>query len=290
MKDSVREIGDGLFMFTLPMPFRLKHVNVFAALKGTRVTLIDTGPNVPEVLAELEKCLQRIGTDFQGVEQVLITHFHTDHCGLAGLVKEKSGAAIRISETDFEMIGSNELRRNRAAAFYREQGLDQKAIETAGRVSEAIRSLTYPFEPDEFLSPEKSLDLPDRSIRILRTPGHTPGHLCFFFPEDEILIAGDCVLPHITPNLSPDVLNPLFFPLQEFVESLDRVAELPAARVYPAHGLPFQNLRKRVEEIKKHHRVKEKVYRAVKKSRRPPRKYPRLSSAPNCRTSIRSWP
>ena len=54
-----------------------------------------------------------------------------------------------------------------------------------------------------------------------------------------MLIAGDHILPHITPNLSPDLIAPDFHPLESFLSSLARVEDLPVRRVCPAHGRPF---------------------------------------------------
>lgn len=46
METGIKEISDGIFMLTLPMPFRLEHVNIYAFVNAGRVSLIDTGPNL----------------------------------------------------------------------------------------------------------------------------------------------------------------------------------------------------------------------------------------------------
>jgi len=77
--------------------------------------------------------------------------------------------------------------------------------------------------------------------------------LSFYDPEREWLIGGDFLLPKITPNISlwpgcdPN-------PLQSYLTTLEKMENLPVRRVYPAHGPAFDTYRKRIEELKEHHR------------------------------------
>ncbi|MCB1262168.1 MAG: MBL fold metallo-hydrolase, partial [Acidimicrobiales bacterium] len=85
----------------------------------------------------------------------------------------------------------------------------------------------------------------------LYTPGHTADHLCLFDPTEGVLLAGDHVLPTITPHISGMIEGD---PLARYVESLDRIASFDDIRlVLPAHGQPFTRLVARVGEIKAHH-------------------------------------
>jgi glyoxylase-like metal-dependent hydrolase (beta-lactamase superfamily II) len=77
--------------------------------------------------------------------------------------------------------------------------------------------------------------------------------MCFYFPGEAILLAGDHILPDITPNLSPDIFHLEYRPLRSFLESLGAIRNLPVRMVYPAHGDPFPDLPKRVDEIREHH-------------------------------------
>ena len=85
----------------------------------------------------------------------------------------------------------------------------------------------------------------------LFTPGHTDDHLCLYDEEGGVLLSGDQVLPTITPHISGLIPDD---PLTQYIESLDRLAELPLVEiVLPAHGQPFHNLPRRTAEIKAHH-------------------------------------
>jgi glyoxylase-like metal-dependent hydrolase (beta-lactamase superfamily II) len=142
--------------------------------------------------------------------------------------------------------------------------MDEKTIKTFGTVLDAFTSATAPFHTDHFLQDYEQIIIGDRTFQAVFTPGHTRGHVCFYLPEEQILIAGDCILPHITPNLSPDLTCPSFLPLENFIRSLERIGSLPVKAVYPAHGEPFENLKGRVEEIIDHHvQRKDLTWRSV---------------------------
>jgi glyoxylase-like metal-dependent hydrolase (beta-lactamase superfamily II) len=86
----------------------------------------------------------------------------------------------------------------------------------------------------------------------VHTPGHTDDHLCLYSPTDGLFLAGDHVLPTITPHISGLVAGA--DPLAKFFASLDRVAALPDVTLaLPAHGDPFRDLSGRCAAIKEHH-------------------------------------
>lgn len=96
------------------------------------------------------------------------------------------------------------------------------------------------------------LKLAGREWFVVHTPGHTEDHFCLHDPDNGIFLAGDHVLPTITPHISGISMRP--DPLDAFFDSLDRVAALPdIARVLPAHGHPFDDLAERAAAIKQHH-------------------------------------
>src|SRR3954452_16908128 len=96
------------------------------------------------------------------------------------------------------------------------------------------------------------MHLAGREWTALHTPGHTIDHLCLYDPTQGVFLAGDHVLPTITPHVSG--LGAGRDPLKRFVDSLDKVGALPDVKtVLPAHGLPFEDLAERVDKIKLHH-------------------------------------
>jgi glyoxylase-like metal-dependent hydrolase (beta-lactamase superfamily II) len=236
VKYLIQQIADSLYMITLPMPFRLEHVHVFVLIHDGSLALFDTGMNTPDTFSKLEEALERIGKSVHDIDRIFLTHYHTDHCGMAGRLKEISGASIhmsRIGSTIIEIQKNEELVINRIKDFYISHGLSEKAIDTLITFFRGFRKVTVPFKADVLLDPPHVINLGSSVIEVLPTPGHTRGHVSYYFPKEGLLLSGDHVLPEITPNLSPD---------------------LPVVKVYPAHGDPFSNLKGRVEEIREHHR------------------------------------
>ena len=90
-----------------------------------------------------------------------------------------------------------------------------------------------------------------RRLRCILTPGHTPGHLCLYEPERRWLFCGDHVLFHITPNICR--WSGVRDSLGDYLESLERVKELPVERLLPAHRAETGDLRARAEELRLHH-------------------------------------
>jgi len=102
----IEEIAEAFYRITLPMPFRLDHIQSFALVSGQQVTLFATVLDIPEGFSTLEGDLQRIGRSIADIGRIFLTHYHADHCGLAGRLKEISGARIYLSEVDSEAISN----------------------------------------------------------------------------------------------------------------------------------------------------------------------------------------
>ena len=83
------------------------------------------------------------------------------------------------------------------------------------------------------------------------TPGHSPGHLCFYFPDKKILLAGDQLLKARAPHVE---WNPMGCALADFRASLEGISNLDIEWVLPSHGRPFHGHRARVEAILNHSR------------------------------------
>ncbi|HYA14437.1 MAG TPA: MBL fold metallo-hydrolase [Syntrophales bacterium] len=264
----MEKIAENFYMITLPMPFRLGHVHVFALIHNGKVALFDTGVNTPEAFMKLEGSLKSINKKIRDIDRIYITHFHTDHCGIAGQIKGISGASIFMSEIDAQRIHSDQgtgVDINQLKMFYREQGLTEKFINVLIELLDFFKKATIPFRVDIRLADHEFQNVGDKEFEVISVPGHTRGQICFYFRKEKILLSGDHILPHITPNLSPDPYSPGFRPLKSFLDSLQKVKELPVLKIYPAHGNPFTNLRARVEEISEHHAErKELVLASVK--------------------------
>ena len=77
----------------IPTPFRVGRVNCYL-IEDDPLTLVDVGPNSARILVALEDALREHGRRLEDLERVVITHQHTDHLGLVGIIAERSGAEV----------------------------------------------------------------------------------------------------------------------------------------------------------------------------------------------------
>ena len=154
----LEEITDNLYMLTLPMPFRLMHVHAFIAVDNGGITLFDTGLNTPETFVRLEESLKKIGKNISDIKRIFITHYHIDHCGMAGRLQNISGARIHMSELSRPFI----LMRDREEFLFVERirdfcllhGLPEKAIDFISGLFLTFKKAGSSFTIDEFFLPE----------------------------------------------------------------------------------------------------------------------------------------
>ena len=84
-------------------------------------------------------------------------------------------------------------------------------------------------EPQFLLHDGDCFDLGGRTIRVLHTPGHSPGHCCFYEPESRYLYSGDLIYKGCLDAFYPTTDPQLFF------QSVKRLTELDISRVFPGH-------------------------------------------------------
>lgn len=80
----IETIRPDFYRITLPMPFRHRHVHVYALVHSGRVAVLDTGMNYDGTYDDMDRALQDIGKMMSDIDRIFPTHFHTDHCGIAG--------------------------------------------------------------------------------------------------------------------------------------------------------------------------------------------------------------
>jgi glyoxylase-like metal-dependent hydrolase (beta-lactamase superfamily II) len=107
-------------------------------------------------------------------------------------------------------------------------------------------------EPDVMFEDGRIVDVPGWDLQTVWTPGHSPGHVCFYSDRHKLLLSGDHVLPRITPNIGVHTQQ-FPNPLGEYLESLLKVHNLDVDEVLPAHEYRFADLQGRLDQIITHH-------------------------------------
>ncbi len=274
------EIEPGVWMFSLPLPFALRQVNVYLINDGAgHLTLVDAGLGLPRDEAALREGMARIGVTPEALDAIILTHAHPDHIGLARAFHEASGAPVYMLEREdermFNVWGENSGPALMAVTrSFAENGMVLEEAQSDPRVSGAVREgisgieeqrrAVYPIPPRESittLSDGETLTLGRWRYQAIWTPGHSDYHLCLL-REDGLFIAGDHVLPSITPNIGlypysrPD-------PLLDYDQSLVKVRDLPARLTLPGHRAPIVDLVARVNELRAHQRERSEAVHAL---------------------------
>lgn len=253
----------GVDCIRLPLPIALNHVNCWHLHSDTDSSdsgscIIDTGFRTEDILALWEKHARQHGWP----ERLLVTHYHPDHSGLAGLFSE-NGTSVMSSEVEWGMV--NRLRaidddtyRQLYAEWFAENEVEQSYIDAAKKVGNGYRFMSVtPPETCEFLSAGQTIEIAGRTYSVLTGQGHAPDMIMLFNSDEKFLIAADQILPSITPNVSWMPSTPDPNPLQSFLQCLTRLRELPEETlVLPSHGLPFTGLHVRIDYLLEHHRLR----------------------------------
>ncbi|HEX3559531.1 MAG TPA: MBL fold metallo-hydrolase [Pyrinomonadaceae bacterium] len=227
----------------LPTPFYVGPVNVYLIAEEP-LTLIDTGPKTKEALETLKEGLRRARLRVSDIKRIVLTHAHEDHCGLAKSLRDEAKDAevfVHGWETGHR-AGRLDYEEHRS--LLERAGVPAEEVAQMRRMYEGVRSYADALEDHEHaeLSDDEEIKFERGALRVIHTPGHTPGSCSFLREADRTIIAGDCVLKRITPNpiLSPDPVDPTrrFHSLAEYLVSLARLRSLAPTLVYGGHGEP----------------------------------------------------
>jgi glyoxylase-like metal-dependent hydrolase (beta-lactamase superfamily II) len=257
----VEKLEPGLWSVPVPIPnnpLRYVLVYVFELADGPNggVAIVDAGWPTDDAWEALTAGLDTCGFDVADVRAVLVTHMHPDHYGLAGRVREASGAWVGMHPADSALLERRydsvddliDKQRQMMAA----SGVPADELPELSEASMGIRQFMSSVQPDVALEDGTDLDLPGWHLRVVWTPGHSPGHVCFYETERRLLLSGDHVLPRITSNISahPQQRDS---PLADFFDSLQKVQALDVGEVLPAHEYRFRGLAARVAQLTEHH-------------------------------------
>ena len=251
------EVIPGLYQLKVPIPNNpLGWVLPYLIPGDDGYTLIDSGWDTPEAFAALEGELRELNLTFDDIKRLLVTHVHPDHYGLAGRIKEVCGAQVIIHQRERDVIRSRyrepEQLLERIEAWLIEHGVPRDEMADLQSSAMPAWASVVPVEPDAVLWGGETLDFGPYKLEVYWTPGHAPGHVCFYERSRRLIFTGDHVLPTITPNVS---LHPqqMGNPLGDYLASLQRLEPLEVDEVLPAHERAFKDLRGRLREIVRHH-------------------------------------
>ncbi|MGI6590275.1 MAG: MBL fold metallo-hydrolase [Eggerthellaceae bacterium] len=258
-RDALVRVAPHIFRIDLPVPELVSVSNSYVVLGGKRNLIIDAGCNLPEVEEAFDMALSRLDVAWKSVD-VFLTHSHFDHC--AGLTRiARQGMLVYSGLEDYAdrmtpIMGRREFQ------------------EAAERVCRA-HGVPYDYDPAYFapmrdtgtddirvttVEDGDTITVGDFRFRCIAARGHDFAQICLYEPTARILVAGDQLLGDLYP---PVILESEEDELAQFLESLDRLRDLPVDLVLTGHGSEFSDLPARVDAIKAHYERQLDNVRAV---------------------------
>jgi glyoxylase-like metal-dependent hydrolase (beta-lactamase superfamily II) len=181
-------------------------------LEGSdRALLIDTGLGICNIFDQVRALTDKPLT-------AVATHVHWDHVGGHRFFPDFYAHEAELGWLDGQFPLSNETVRDMVA---------DRCDLPAGFDLEQYR--IFQGKPTRVLHDGDEIDLGGRILKVLHTPGHSPGHMCFWEPVRGYLFTGDLVYK--------DTLF-AYFPSTDphsYLKSLEKIAQLPVLRVFPGH-------------------------------------------------------
>jgi glyoxylase-like metal-dependent hydrolase (beta-lactamase superfamily II) len=247
---------DKIYKIELPIPFPLNAMNVFFVDEPPR-TLVDTGIKTEASFEALKKELEAIGFNLSSIERILITHGHIDHYGQAKKISSLTGAPIYIHSIEYGKIRSIIHSFGFLKSILLRNGVPETLVNEATRFMESMQNFADPLEEAFFLSDGDPVPFASMEWRTIHCPGHSPGLICFYWPEKKILFTGDHLLKEITPNPMlnvPEYGPPFQYPsLKQYLTSLEKIEKLDITLLLPGHGEEITDAKGLIRNIFAHH-------------------------------------
>jgi glyoxylase-like metal-dependent hydrolase (beta-lactamase superfamily II) len=237
---------------------------VLADDETDELALVDTGVATDAIRTDLRDGLAERGYEFADVDDIVLTHFHVDHAGLAGEIQRESGATVYVHEADAPLVEQDEAAvaalEDRRETMLEEWGLPEDAREELlAFLDGSVHIEGLPAEPTP-IEDGTVLEVGGTTLETVHAPGHAAG-LCCFEIEDGAsadgtaseAFVGDTVLPVYTPNVGGADVR-VERPLERYAETLRAFIDREYDRVWPGHRDPIEEPSERARTILDHHR------------------------------------
>jgi glyoxylase-like metal-dependent hydrolase (beta-lactamase superfamily II) len=258
---TVQEVAEGILWARLPLPLALDHVNVYFLREGAGWAMVDTGFDSPRTRAIVQTLIDGPLGGLP-IVRVLVTHHHPDHVGLAGWIMAQQGAELLMPRTAWLTarmltIEGQDLPPAQTLSFWHVNGmapevLERRRAERPFNFADRVHLLPLGFTR---LEAGTRIALGGREWDVVFGQGHAPDHAVLYQVDGPLVIAGDQLLPSISPNIGVYPTEPEADPVAEWLTACAALAPLarPDHLVLPGHKVPFTGLPVRMRQLADNH-------------------------------------
>ncbi|MBO8182842.1 MAG: MBL fold metallo-hydrolase [Archaeoglobus sp.] len=252
-------------MLRLKLPPDMPDFSTIYVLKNESDTyVIDGGYISRRSVNEVVDGLEKLDVSLRD-SRFLITHHHIDHVGIT--IWKKVNAWMHPLEIPFLKLYTDPLYFAKPyMEWMRKYDIDYDTVKPLTSLFLTKKGSTAYTTGVKIEVKGKILPLEDgerkNGLRVIHTPGHSPGHLCFYLPEEKAMFAGDLVLSVTTthigyyPGYSTD-------PVGDQIKSLKKLLNYEIDTIYPAHEEVIKKPHERIYELIRHYEQRMEEIRSI---------------------------
>lgn len=252
------EVAEDVFWLRMPLPIALDHINLWLLKETDGWTLVDSGYDSDVCKSVWDQVFATL-INPSDVKQIIVTHFHPDHIGLAAWLADRCDCPILISKGEFELYHKIHTRDQDQVAcmvadYLRELGYESTLADKflPFFLSEDKPALAR-VQPEQcvFIQEGDIFEIGNREWRVVAGNGHSPEHSCLYCEELSVLIAGDQAIPRISSNVSVYPANRHDDPLGDWIQSCEKLRDtIPnSTLILPSHQEPFLGIAERMQQL-----------------------------------------
>jgi glyoxylase-like metal-dependent hydrolase (beta-lactamase superfamily II) len=248
----IDEVRDRLYRIEVPLPNSpLKELNSYVIKADDRNLIIDTGFNRDVCFEAMQKGLSALDIDLSKTD-FMITHMHADHSGLVARLATKT-STIYFSRIDARVFDKDNNWQD-MIDYAQINGFPDDELMKALQNHPGYKYSPKTIPKFNLIDDDNVIEIGDYRLKCILTPGHTEGHICLYDEDKQLLFSGDHILYNITPHIESWAYR--INSLKNYIESLNKVYDLPVDIVLPGHRNFFTDLKARIDELKDHHQLR----------------------------------